>query len=99
MYGICSLPPVEKVPCVVLQYCRPGPVCQPACRESGAVWRKEVMRLGGIRAFIAEEDGVAVVEVVLILLVLIALVLLFKDQITRVLKSILSKAASQSDSV
>lgn len=77
----------------------PGPVYQPACRESGAVWRKEVMRLGGIRAFIAEEDGVAVVEVVLILLVLIALVLLFKDQITRVLKSILSKAASQSDSV
>ena len=55
--------------------------------------------MGGIRAFIAEEDGVAVVEVVLILLVLIALVLLFKDQITRVLKSILSKAASQSDSV
>lgn len=60
---------------------------------------KEVVRLGTIREFLTEEDGVAVVEVVLILLVLIALVLVFKGQITKILKSILSKAASQSDSV
>ena len=57
----------------------------------------EVMK--ELRAFAAEEDGVAVVEIVLILLVLIALVLLFKTQITNVLKSILSKVSSQSDSV
>ena len=49
--------------------------------------------------FLEEEDGVAVVEVVLILLVLIALVLIFKSQITNVLKPILGKAASQSGSV
>ncbi|MDO4620828.1 MAG: Flp1 family type IVb pilin [Lachnospiraceae bacterium] len=52
-----------------------------------------------LKAFWAEEDGVAVVEIVLILLVLIALVLVFKDQITKTLKSILSKVESQSNSV
>ncbi len=52
-----------------------------------------------LRAFAAEEDGVAVVEIVLILLVLIALVLVFKTQITKVLKNILSKVSSQSNSV
>ena len=52
-----------------------------------------------LRAFVAEEDGVAVVEIVLILLVLIAMVLIFKAQIMKVLKSILDKVSSQSNSV
>ncbi len=52
-----------------------------------------------LRSFLQEEDGVAVVEIVLILLVLIALVLIFKDQITSVLRSLMSKVSSQSGSV
>lgn len=52
-----------------------------------------------LKEFWQEEDGVAVVEIVLILLVLIALVLIFKEQITKVLKSLMSKVSSQSDSV
>lgn len=56
-------------------------------------------QMNELSRFLEEEDGVAVVEVVLILLVLIALVLIFKSQITNVLKTILGKAASQSGSV
>lgn len=50
-------------------------------------------------AFWQEEDGVAVVEVVLILVVLIALVIIFKDQITSLLNTILGKVKSQSAKV
>lgn len=50
-------------------------------------------------AFWKEEDGVAVVEIVLILVVLIALVLVFKDRITSVLKGILDKVEKQSGRV
>ncbi len=52
-----------------------------------------------LRAFVVEEDGVAVVEVVLILVVLVALVILFKDQITSVLKTLLSKVSNESGRV
>ncbi|MEE3420546.1 MAG: Flp1 family type IVb pilin [Lachnospiraceae bacterium] len=55
--------------------------------------------LGAFRAFRREEDGVAVVEIVLILVVLIALVIIFKDQITGLLNTILSKVKSQSAKV
>lgn len=59
---------------------------------------KEVI-MNELIAFWKEEDGVAVVEIVLILVVLIALVLLFKDQITSVLKTILQKVETQSNKV
>lgn len=55
--------------------------------------------MGELRAFVVEEDGVAVVEVVLILVVLIALVILFKDQITSVLRNLLSKVSNESGKV
>ena len=51
------------------------------------------------RSFLAEEDGVGVVEIILILLVLIALVLIFKKQLTSLVNSILQKATSQADQV
>ena len=38
-----------------------------------------------IMEFCKEEDGIGVVEIILILVVLIALVLLFKDKITTVM--------------
>ena len=38
--------------------------------------------MGQIKAFLKEEDGVGVVEIILILVVLISLVLIFKSQLT-----------------
>ncbi|MGI6117601.1 MAG: Flp1 family type IVb pilin [Bilifractor sp.] len=52
-----------------------------------------------IRSFAADEDAVGVVEIILIIVVLIGLVIIFRDQLTKVVKNILSKIAKQSDSV
>ena len=55
----------------------------------------ELRRL--MREFLWEEDAVGVVEIILILVVLIALVMIFKDQLTSLVKNILSKITKQSD--
>ena len=52
-----------------------------------------------LKAFVDEEDGVGVVEIILILVVLISLVLIFKKQLTSLVKNIFSKIVSQSNSV
>lgn len=52
-----------------------------------------------IRAFWQDESGVGVVEIILILVVLISLVLLFKEQITSLVKSTLTKIKNQGSSV
>ncbi len=49
--------------------------------------------------FIKEEDGVGVIEVVLILVVLIGLVIIFKKQITTLLDNIFKEINSQSKEV
>lgn len=41
-----------------------------------------------IKLFLKEEDGIGVVEVILILVVLIALVAIFKDRITALVQKI-----------
>ncbi len=46
-----------------------------------------------IRKFWKDEDGIGVVEIVLILVILVALIVIFKDKIT----SIISSAFSQID--
>ena len=55
--------------------------------------------MGHIRSFLFEEEGVGVVEIILILVVLISLVLIFKTQLTNLVQSIFSKIVSQSNSV
>ena len=55
--------------------------------------------MGQIKAFLKEEDGVGVVEIILILVVLISLVLIFKSQLTSLVKSIFGKIVSQSGTV
>ncbi len=45
----------------------------------------------GFKKFLMEEDGVGVVELLLILVVLIALVLIFKKQITNLVNTIFDK--------
>ena len=46
-----------------------------------------------------EEDAVGVVEIILILVVLISLVIIFKEQLTNLVKAILSKITKQSNSI
>ena len=58
---------------------------------------RELRRL--TREFLQEEDAVGVVEIILILGVLIALVMIFKDQLTSLVKNILSKITKQSNSI
>ena len=57
----------------------------------------ELRRL--MREFLWEEDAVGVVEIILILVVPIALVMIFKDQLTSLVKNILSKITKQSNSI
>jgi len=45
--------------------------------------------------FWKEEDGMGVVEIVLIIIVLVGLVVLFKDKITSIVNVILSKMTTQ----
>lgn len=53
-----------------------------------------------VRNFMREEEAVGVVEIILILVVvLISLVIIFKDQLTKLVKSILAKIAKQSNSI
>lgn len=52
-----------------------------------------------IKNFLAEEDAVSTVEIILILVVLIALVVIFKDQLTSLVKSILSKVTSNANKI
>ncbi len=52
-----------------------------------------------VRSVAADEDGVGVVEIILILVVLISLVVIFKKQVTQIVKDILSKAASEAKGV
>lgn len=49
--------------------------------------------------FAREEDGVGVIEVVLILVVLIGLVIIFKEQITTLLENIFKEINAQSKEV
>ena len=50
-------------------------------------------------SFIKEEEGIGVIEVVLILVVLIGLVILFKTQIKQLLDNIFQEINSQSGEV
>ncbi|HJB16565.1 MAG TPA: holin, BlyA family protein [Candidatus Blautia excrementipullorum] len=52
-----------------------------------------------LREFAMEEEAVGVVEIILILVVLIGLVIIFKEQLTSLVKNILSKITKQSNSI
>ncbi|MCF0228718.1 MAG: hypothetical protein HUJ76_03350 [Parasporobacterium sp.] len=56
--------------------------------------------LSKVKYFITEdEEGIGVVEVILILLVLVGLVIIFKDQIVSLAKSIFSNISGQVGSI
>lgn len=52
-----------------------------------------------IKEFVSDESGVGVIEVVLILVVLIGLVIIFKNQINKLLETIFKQINSQSKEV
>lgn len=52
-----------------------------------------------LKEFIKEEDGIGVVEIILILVVLISLVLIFKNKITALVNSIFSKITKNANQV
>ena len=52
-----------------------------------------------IRRFMEEEDGIGVVEVILILVVLIGLVLIFKENITKLVQDIFKTITDQAGKV
>ena len=63
----------------------------------GQLIRQIKKKNGLIRRFAEEEDAVGVVEIILILVV--GLVIIFKEQLTELVQSILSKIAKQSNSI
>lgn len=56
-------------------------------------------RLKGFKEFIKEEDGMGTVEIILIIVVLVGLVIIFKEQITKIVNSIFKKISSQTSKV
>ncbi len=52
-----------------------------------------------VRSYAIEEDAIGVVEIILILVVLIALVLLFKDQIVKVVNDAFESFNSDSSEI
>lgn len=61
--------------------------------------QKDRENLKDIRAFAADESGVGVIELVLILVVLIGLVIIFKKQINTLLENIFKQINSKSKKV
>lgn len=55
--------------------------------------------LRGVKEFLKNEDGIGVVEMILILVVLIGLVIIFKSQLTSLVQSIFNKINSQSNTI
>lgn len=49
--------------------------------------------------FLTEEDAIGVVEIVLILIVLIGLVVIFKEQLGSLIRTLLSKVTDQSNAI
>lgn len=66
-------------------------------QERGGEYMKKLWELA--KGFAAEEDAVGVLEIILILVVLIGLVIIFKEQLTSLVKNILSKITKQSNSI
>lgn len=66
-------------------------------QERGGEYMKKLWELA--KGFAAEEGAVGVVEIILILVVLIGLVIIFKEQLTSLVKNILSKITKQSNSI
>lgn len=55
--------------------------------------------LKGYQEFLKEEEGRGTVEIILIILVLVGLVVIFKNQITRIVNNIFNKITAQTGKI
>lgn len=51
------------------------------------------------RQFVKEEDGMGTVEVILIIVVLVGLVIIFKDQLTKIVNNLFNKITTQTNKI
>ncbi len=56
-------------------------------------------QLKTVKDFLKEEDGMGTVEIILIIVVLVGLVIIFKEQITKIVNSIFSKITKQTNKI
>ena len=56
-------------------------------------------KLKNWQSFLREEDGMGTVEVILIIVVLVGLVIIFKDQITKIVNSLFQKITTQTGQI
>lgn len=61
--------------------------------------KKKSVNLKVWRQFVREEDGMGTVEVILIIVVLVGLVIIFKDQITKIVNNLFNKISSQTGKI
>lgn len=61
--------------------------------------REETHELKGMRQFLGEEEGMGTVEVILIIVVLVGLVIIFKDQITKIVNNLFDRITSQTGKI
>ena len=52
-----------------------------------------------LKQFMEEEDGMGTVEIILIIVVLVGLVILFKDQITKIVNNLFNKITNQTGKI
>lgn len=52
-----------------------------------------------IKDFLKEEEGMGTVEIILIIVVLVGLVIIFKEQITKIVNNIFAKITSQTNKI
>lgn len=70
------------------------------CRHKHTVQKGRAMKqLKTMRDFVKEEEGMGTVEIILIIVVLVGLVIIFKEQITKIVNSIFSKITTQTNKI
>lgn len=55
--------------------------------------------LKGWKEFVFEEEGMGTVEVILIIVVLVGLVVVFKDQLTKIVNNLFKKITKQTEKI
>ena len=66
---------------------------------SRKVQRRNGVFMKGLKDFFREEEGVAIIEIVLILVILIGLVVVFKNKITTLNNKILTRITTESNKI
>ena len=103
--GSCELPRLGSDEVTERLGLRKNDYSQKARKEAAMIYQKVsadmkfVDREKEVEKFWNEEDGMGVVEIVLITVVLIGLVIIFKSQITSLVNKLLSKMTSQANKI